>query len=162
MKPFFHKPLFVFTLLFGVLFFASCETENEKLQKEENALLKQYIEENNITATPLDGGMYYIELQAGTGRPAEIGKTVSVHYTGMFLDGQVFDSSVARGELFTFKLGAGSVIRGWDIGVAKMKVGDKVRLILPSNLAYGAAGAGNGTIPPYTTLIFDVELFTVR
>lgn len=96
----------------------------------------------------------------GTGEEATAGKRVSVHYTGTFEDGRTFDSSVPRGEPFEFKLGAGQVIKGWDQGVAGMKVGGKRRLVIPSDLAYGSRGAG-GVIPPNATLVFDVELVSV-
>lgn len=92
---------------------------------------------------------------------AEAGKTVSVHYTGMLLSGKVFDSSRERGTPFQFALGQGQVIKGWDEGIALMQVGDKMRLIIPSELAYGANGAG-GVIPPNATLIFDVELMGIQ
>ena len=105
-------------------------------------------------------GLEYIEVEAGSGAQAEAGKTISVHYTGKFQDGRVFDSSIPRGEPITFKLGAGNVIRGWDEGIALMKVGGKAQLIIPPALAYGERGAG-GVIPPNTTLIFDVELVSV-
>lgn len=105
-------------------------------------------------------GLEYIEVEAGSGAQAEAGKTVSVHYTGKFQDGRVFDSSIPRGEPITFKLGAGNVIRGWDEGIALMKVGGKAQLIIPPALAYGERGAG-GVIPPNATLVFDVELVSV-
>lgn len=92
---------------------------------------------------------------------AEAGRSASVHYTGMLLDGKVFDSSVERGTPFQFGLGQGQVIKGWDEGVALMHVGDKVRFIIPSELGYGPNGAG-GVIPPNATLIFDVELLGVQ
>ncbi len=92
---------------------------------------------------------------------AEAGKTVNVHYTGMLTDGRVFDSSVERGTPFQFALGQGQVIKGWDEGIALMQVGDKLRLIIPSELGYGANGSG-GVIPPNATLIFDVELMGVQ
>lgn len=106
-------------------------------------------------------GLEYIEVEAGTGAQAEAGKTVSVHYTGKFQDGKVFDSSVSRGEPITFQLGKGKVIKGWDEGIALMKVGGKAQLIIPPQLGYGERGAG-GVIPPNATLVFDVELVDVK
>ena len=105
-------------------------------------------------------GLQYIEVEAGTGEQAQAGKTVSVHYTGKFQDGKVFDTSVPRGEPIEFELGRGNVIKGWDEGIALMKVGGKAQLIIPPNLAYGERGAG-GVIPPNATLVFDVELVSV-
>jgi len=105
-------------------------------------------------------GLEYIEVEAGTGAQAEAGKTVDVHYTGKLQDGTVFDSSVSRGDPISFKLGVGQVIKGWDEGIALMKVGGKAQLIIPADLAYGDKGAG-GVIPPNATLVFDVELVSV-
>ncbi len=98
--------------------------------------------------------------QEGSGDRAEIGMIVSVHYTGKLEDGTVFDSSIPRGQPFTFTLGAGQVIKGWDLGVEGMTIGEKRNLIIPPHLGYGTRGAG-GTIPPNATLIFDVELIKV-
>ena len=108
-----------------------------------------------------DSGLKYVDLVAGTGREAAAGNLVTVHYTGWLTNGKKFDSSVDRSEPFSFPLGAGRVIKGWDEGVAGMKVGGKRKLTIPSQLGYGARGAG-GVIPPNATLVFDVELLEVR
>lgn len=101
------------------------------------------------------------DLQVGTGQEAKAGDTVTVHYTGWLTNGKKFDSSLDRGEPFSFPLGAGRVIRGWDVGVAGMKVGGKRELIIPPEMGYGSRGAG-GVIPPNATLKFDVELLGVN
>ncbi len=100
-------------------------------------------------------------LQSGTGPEAKSGDVVSVHYTGYLTNGQVFDSSIGRGEPFPFTLGAGQVIQGWDQVVLGMKVGEKRKLTIPPQLAYGEAGAG-GVIPPNATLVFDVEMIKIN
>ena len=105
-------------------------------------------------------GLQYVDLAIGTGATAEAGQTVTVHYTGWLENGTKFDSSVDRGQPFSFPLGAGRVIKGWDEGVKGMKVGGKRKLTIPSKLGYGGQGAG-GVIPPHATLIFDVELLGV-
>lgn len=102
-----------------------------------------------------------IDLVQGTGAEASSGAEVTVHYTGTFTNGQKFDSSLDRGQPFSFNLGSGQVIQGWDLGVAGMKVGGKRRLLIPSNLAYGERGAP-GAIPPNTPLVFEVELLGVK
>jgi peptidylprolyl isomerase len=101
------------------------------------------------------------EVAGNSGIKAENGKKVKVHYTGYLLNGSSFDSSVERGDPLAFELGTGKVIRGWEEGIALMHVGDKFRLIIPSDLGYGERGAG-GVIPPNATLIFDCELVAVE
>ncbi|HRP69279.1 MAG TPA: FKBP-type peptidyl-prolyl cis-trans isomerase [Turneriella sp.] len=111
------------------------------------------------------GGLQYEILKQGNGKVAQAGHRVQVHYTGWLNEGgkkgKKFDSSVDRGRPFVFALGQGSVIKGWDEGVAGMKVGEKRTLFIPSALGYGARGAG-GAIPPHADLIFDVELLDVE
>ncbi len=106
-------------------------------------------------------GLEYIDEVIGTGASPRNGQRVTVHYTGYLTNGKKFDSSVDRGEPFTFVIGVGQVIKGWDEGVATMKVGGKRKLIIPQELGYGARGAG-GVIPPYAQLIFDVELLGIQ
>ncbi len=105
-------------------------------------------------------GLTYQDIVEGTGAEALKGATVSVHYTGWLMDETKFDSSKDRNEPFEFPLGAGHVIRGWDEGVAGMKVGGTRKLTIPPSLGYGARGAG-GVIPPNATLVFEVELLGV-
>lgn len=106
-------------------------------------------------------GLKYIVVKKGKGKKSEQGKMAEVHYTGWLTDGKKFDSSRDRNETFEFNLGTGQVIKGWDEGVALMRVGDQYRLIIPPDLGYGEKGAGD-IIPPNATLIFDVELIDVH
>ncbi len=108
-----------------------------------------------------ESGLVYVDLVEGSGQQAKDGDTAVVHYTGWLEDGTKFDSSVDRGEPFSFRLGAGRVIKGWDEGVVGMHVGTKRKLTIPSHLGYGERGAG-GVIPPDATLIFEVELLDLR
>ncbi len=119
---------------------------------------KDQVEPKEITTK---SGLKYIDLKEGTGAEAKAGDTVEVHYTGWLKDGTKFDSSLDRGEPFSFKLGARMVIKGWDEGVAGMKVGGKRKLIIPPDLGYGKRGAGD-KIPPNSELIFEVELLKVQ
>ncbi len=116
-----------------------------------------------VTGQPITtpSGLQYWDIVVGTGATAVSGSTVKVHYSGYLTTGEKFDSSRDRGEPFSFSLGAGQVIKGWDEGVAGMKVGGQRQLRIPPDLGYGATGAG-GTIPPNATLIFDVELLGVE
>ena len=129
------------------------------------AKLIKVAEEKTVSDAPT---FQKIDNVVGTGATAEAGKNVSVHYTGWLYDagaeknrGTKFDSSVDRGQPFEFPLGAGRVIKGWDEGVAGMKIGGKRTLIIPAEMGYGARGAG-GLIPPNATLLFDVELLGIQ
>jgi peptidylprolyl isomerase len=118
------------------------------------------------SAVTTASGLQYTDQVVGTGPEPQPGQTVTVQYTGWLDDngqkGRKFDSSRDRNQPFSFVLGQGQVIRGWDQGVATMHVGGKRTLVIPPDLAYGDRGAGNGVIPPGATLIFDVELLSVR
>lgn len=133
--------------------------ETAKAAKE----LSNYMAKNKIKAKPTASGLYYVKTQEGTGEHPELGRPVSMHYTGKLLDGTVFDSSIERGMPFQFNLGVGQVIAGWDEGVQLMTKGEKGVLYIPYYLGYGDQGAG-GAIPPFANLIFEVELvdFQVR
>jgi len=113
-----------------------------------------------MTQTP--SGLIYVITRRSTGRLPLAGETVVVNYTGLLGSGVKFDSSLDRGQPFKFKLGAGRVIKGWDEGIAKLRVGEQATLIIPAQLGYGARGAGAGLIPPDATLIFVVELVGIE
>ena len=121
-------------------------------------LVAQAGEQQTMTT---DSGLQYIDLKVGDGREAHVGETAIVHYTGWLKDGTKFDSSVDRNQPFSFRLGAGRVIKGWDEGVVGMKIGSKRKLLIPPHLGYGSRGAGR-IIPPNATLTFDVELLDLR
>jgi len=135
--------------------------ENELKALAEDGLMAEYLKENNITMEPRESGLIYIEVAKGRGDKPTAGQTVQVHYEGRLLDGTVFDSSLERGEPFEFPLGTGYVIPGWDEGISLMNVGGKARLIIPSYLAYGERSPAS-LIPPYSTLVFDVELLGIK
>ena len=132
----------------------------EATRLQEASTLAKYIAENEITVEPTASGLYFISTLEGEGELAVAGNEVRVHYTGTLLDGTKFDSSVDRNEPFEFVLGQGQVIKGWDEGIAMLKVGGKATLIIPSSIAYGERQAG-ALIKPYTPLKFDVELIEI-
>lgn len=144
-------------LLVGLSVLAGCNTPREEIQQQDQK--GQY-----MVRQKTNSGLEYEILQEGTGDSPKAGQVVTVHYTGWLDDngkpGTKFDSSVDRGQPFSFVIGRGQVIRGWDEGVIAMKVGEKRRLIIPAVLGYGAYGAGR-VIPPNATLIFDVELLKI-
>lgn len=141
--------------------FASKQIEYMKKNFVEETLaaeneLNKYFKDNKINATPTASGLYYVKTKDGDGNNPSIGQMVTVHYTGKLLDGTVFDSSVKREEVFQFVLGIGQVIPGWDEGIQMMSRGEKGVFYIPYYLAYG--NTGSGPIPPFATLIFEVEL----
>lgn len=160
MKKIMKKSSYLIAAIFSTAFIVSgCQagTESTKSTTEGNTAMTQSITE-----------LVKIDTLVGSGREAEIGFNVTVHYTGWLYDpskpdnkGQKFDSSVDRGDPFVFYLGGGQVIQGWDQGFAGMKIGGKRTLIIPPEMGYGARGAG-GVIPPNATLVFDVELLGVK
>ena len=141
--------------------FRSFEDAREKRLVKELAKQKEELDKLAVGFKSTDSGLRYQVIQEGGGVKAEKGKTVSVHYKGQLADGTVFDSSYKRNQPIDFPLGVGQVIPGWDEGIGLLKVGDKARFVIPSDLAYGSAGAG-GVIPPDATLVFDVELMDVK
>ncbi len=141
--------------------FRTFEGAREKRIAEERAQQSEELDKLSKGFKITDSGLRYQIIQEGNGAKAEKGKTVSVHYKGQLSDGTVFDSSYKRNQPIDFKLGVGQVIPGWDEGVGLLKVGDKARFVIPSDLGYGSSGAG-GVIPGNATLIFDVELMNVK
>mgnify|MGYP001333478196 FL=1 len=120
-------------------------------------LIDNYLKENNITAKSADSGLRYVITKMGSGENAAPGDNVTVHYTGMLLNGEKFDSSLDRNQPFSFQLGQGMVIRGWDEGITYFNKGSEGTLYIPSTLGYGASGAG-GVIPPNAVLIFEIQV----
>ena len=141
--------------------FRTFEGSREKRLAEAKALADVELDKIAAGFNKTDSGLRYQIIQEGNGVKAEKGKTVSVHYKGQLADGTVFDSSYKRNQPLEFPVGVGQVIPGWDEGICLLNVGDKARLVIPSDLGYGSSGAG-GVIPPDATLIFDVELMDVK
>jgi peptidyl-prolyl cis-trans isomerase A (cyclophilin A) len=137
------------------------EGARAKKEAEVRAAAEEAMEKLAAGFDKTESGLRYKMIQKGSGKKAENGKTVSVHYSGSLENGKVFDSSYTRKKPIEFPLGMGNVIEGWDEGIALLQVGDKARFVIPSHLGYGSRGAG-GVIPPNATLIFDVELMDVK
>ena len=174
-----HKRLFTIipstaVLLFGAMLLTGCGSSGESSATKTDAAATAQTTApaqaaqttpavtypGMATTTPVvktEDGLGYIDMVTGTGASPQAGDKVHVHYTGYFTDGRKLDSSVDRGKPFTFTLAAGQVIKGWDEGVATMKVGGKRKLIIPASLAWGDRGFGD-RVPPGTDVIFDVEL----
>lgn len=164
-----RRSVFIAMLLAAAGASAQDTTQAAQAAQAGSAASAQSAAEQAATAAPAAPKVQVIDHVVGKGKEAVPGMTVVVHYTGWFYKplapkqrGRKFDSSLDRGEPLDFALGAGRVIKGWDQGVAGMKVGGKRTLIIPSDLAYGKRGAGGGVIPPDSDLIFDVELLDVK
>lgn len=148
-----------------VIVIVSCNPA-KKYEEEEKDRIAEYVAENNITVNPDANGLYYIELEPGTGDLIKTGDSVGVYYTLMFLDGEVKQSNVEEDTPYRFRVGSYELIEGWSLGLVKMKLGTKARLLMPSSIAYGSMGYGYydyygnyyTVIPGYTPLLFDLEV----
>lgn len=164
--PFGDTPLYSDVKLYGLIpaaEFKKMQAEYEKMMQESAAQeadkILSYVKDNNIKVSPTPEGLYIVTTKKGNGPLPQEMDNLEVHYTGKLLDGTVFDSSIPRGEPFTFTLGAHQVIPGWEMALSKMHVGEKATVLIPSNLAYGERG--NYNIPPYSPLVFDIELIRI-
>ncbi|MBS9773570.1 MAG: peptidylprolyl isomerase [Tenacibaculum sp.] len=135
--------------------------EREKRKEEEKLKQQKLLDEVAAGYDETESGLRYKVLQKGEGKKVKKGDNISVHYKGQLLDGTVFDSSYKRKQPIDLTIGVGQVIKGWDEGITLLNQGDKARLVIPSDLAYGKAGAG-GVIPPNATLIFDIEVMDIK
>tara|TARA_Y100000816_G_scaffold81895_1_gene56090 strand:+ start:3294 stop:4169 length:876 start_codon:yes stop_codon:yes gene_type:complete len=133
------------------------EQQNENQLSIDLELIENYLKENNIDAMKSESGLHYVITKKGNGDNASAGDNVTVHYTGMLLNGEKFDSSLDRNQPFSFQLGQGMVIRGWDEGITYFNKGASGTLYIPSTLGYGSSGAG-GVIPPNAILIFEIQV----
>ncbi len=160
-----RKQAIVLGLVFAVsaLGSAGCEKSEEQAEKpaEKQAAAEPATKEATSSMTTTASGLKIEDVKVGTGASPRTGQVCVMHYTGWLTDGTKFDSSRDRGQPFEFAIGQGQVIKGWDEGVATMKVGGRRKLTIPPELGYGERGAG-GAIPPNATLVFDVELLGVK
>ncbi len=131
----------------------------EDARNNETTIINQYLVEQGLTIEPTESGMYFLRTKKGSGKPVTKGQKVVVHFTGRFLNGEKFDSSIDRNRPVEFVLGQGEVIAGWDEGIAMMNIGDEALLIFASNLGYGE---GRGDIPPFTPVMFEIKLINVK
>lgn len=163
MKPFRRLS----AVILGLSLLVGCNTETKPATKTETPVAQPEtpaaapVAQAPLKEITTPSGLKYTDLVVGTGPSPSPGQTVVVHYTGWLTNGKKFDSSLDRGTPFQFAIGQRQVIRGWDEGVATMKVGGKRKLVIPPELGYGARGTGN-SIPPNATLIFEVELLSIK
>ena len=139
---------------------ANYQTQMEEVRQQEPELIANYVKENNIKAQPTADGLYIIVKKAGKGTKVAVGRQVAMHYTGRLLDGTVFDSSIGK-EPLSYVVGQMGLIRGWEEGVMGQPEGSQLQLIIPSAMGYGSQGAGQ-LIPPYSPLVFDIEIVSVK
>ena len=170
MKKTIIAAVLVFSVFAGFAFSQTSRPTVRRRAKKtavKKVVIKKRIIRKKIMTTPksaavtTESGLTYIVTKTGTGAQLKAGDNIIVNYTGLLTNGTKFDSSLDRREPFSFPLGAGKVIKGWDEGFAKLKVGDHATLIIPPSIGYGARGAG-GVIPPDATLIFIVEVIGVK
>ena len=139
---------------------ANYQAQMEQVRQQEPELIANYVKENNIKAQPTADGLYIIVKKAGKGTKVAVGRQVAMHYTGRLLDGTVFDSSIGK-EPLSYVVGQMGLIRGWEEGVMGQSEGSQLQLIIPSAMGYGSQGAGQ-QIPPYSPLVFDIEIVSVK
>lgn len=156
-----EKYLIILFLIAAAMVPACSQRESNKQADQKQQDIQKPAPGLSEKAVKTRSGLQYEDLIPGSGASPEQGKKVTVHYTGWLTDGTKFDSSLDKNEPFTFVIGAGQVIPGWDEGVMGMKIGSKRKLIIPPSLGYGSAGAG-GVIPPNATLVFEVILLDIR
>ena len=139
---------------------ANYQAEMERVRAQEPEMIANYVKEQGVKAQPTADGLYVITKKAGKGTKVAVGREVSIHYTGRLLDGTVFDSSIGK-EPLTYVVGQMGLIRGWEEGVMGQPEGSQLQLIIPSAMGYGSQGAGQ-MIPPYSPLVFDLEIVSVK
>lgn len=161
MKNFKHYAVLGFVVILGVVFWGSRNNSNMANLNESSERRVELTPTADLPPSIIEQFEILVTQEGEGDAVAAVGDTISVHYTGTLTDGTKFDSSVDRGQPFSFSLGAGMVIQGWDLGIEGMKVGEKRTLTIPPELGYGARGAG-ADIPPNATLIFTTELIAIN